>query len=271
MDNTTSNNYVNDGDAIDQLVITEISARVHVPGEAFGAGFRGNVTIERRCAFPRPVTVGDARVAEQMLVEGIVADISGYVQTAVETVTLTASTMPRANTAGAYAQAVPVNQAPVQAAPANLPVASATTPAGIQALAGGQAQPDGGLVSVQGRYGAVTFPHPNEITTDQIKAAALQVLETEHYIHPSQVAIFDNRNDLIGGTDRSGHLGRVILSRNCTAPNAMQVIGKQSIAWVDWDARSSSVRVRLTKETQGLAMPIRQELAQPAAAGGNPF
>lgn len=154
---------------------------------------------------------------------------------------------------GTHAPAAPVQ---AQAAPAQVPAG----PVGAQAILGianGAAAPApdvaaDGMVTVQGKFGPVSFPSPQALTPEQFRALAVQVASAELGIDASLLVAFDNRAELIGGTAYSSSPGVIKFARTAP-PQLVQSVLTQSgkpgnLAWVSWDAGAATLKVKPTKE-----------------------
>jgi len=238
-------------------LVTEASVRVHIPGDAFN--YKGNVTVEARLAYDQPtaweVVADDVDTIGHHLRDEALAQHEAALQAIAQRAGIEVTRM-------GFSQVTPVPAA-----------APAQAPAGYQAAPAPAApvmQQGGSIVSVQGRYGALHIPHPQAVPTQALNEQVLGAMSgPEFEVHPSQVRFFDNRQDLIAGTDRSGHLGVVRVSRNGSQA-AQAAIGGKAIAWVDWDLQGGVLKVRPTKDFGALPLSVRTELASPAT-GGSPF
>lgn len=252
---------------LDDVRISEITARVHVPGDAFG--YRGNVTIERKAELAQPVTPEYVSPIEAALVASITDDVIKHLQAAAAKVADAAGSLPARAVPGiTQVSPVPAGPAPSFAAPIT-DVAAATDASGVSALANGAA-PAGGLVSVAGTYGEVHFPHPQALSTQDLKNGVLAQVAQVLECHPSQVVIFDNRADMLAGRP-SGHMAAIKIAK-AGAFEAQQAMGSRAVAWVDWDLRQQRIVLRPTKDFKALPLNVRAALQQPApVGGGNPF
>jgi hypothetical protein len=212
------------------------------------------------------VTYEEAAGHEQDLVDSLTEEIIGHLTESALKVSTIAASLPRQATPG-FTQASPVpTQQPAQAAPVTQ-VANTDTPAGVSALVNGQATPDNGIVSVQGSYGPLHFPHPQALDSRQMQDGVLVLLGApDIQVHPTQVRVFDNRQDMLNGR-ASGHMAAVKVAR-VGSQEAQAALGNKAIAWVDWDVRTNRVVIKPTRDFKALPLHIRQELSGPATGGG---
>lgn len=256
----------NDFDLDDEATIAESTVRVHIPGDAFG--YRGNITKERKVVYATPVTFREAAASEQDLVDSLTEEIIEHLTESAQKVSMIASSLPKQATPG-FSQASPVPAA----APVQQPVtqvANPSTPEGVSALVNGQASPDTGIVSVQGSYGPLHFPHPQALDSRAMQDGVLVLLGApDVQVHPTQVRVFDNRADMLNGRP-SGHMAAVKVARSGSQA-AQAALGNKAIAWVDWDVRLNKVVIKPTRDFKALPLNVRQELSAPADTVGSPF
>lgn len=255
---------------VDEATVAESTVRIHIPGDAFG--YRGNITKERKVIYQTPVTQLEAADKEQDLVDALTEEIIEHLTESALKVATIASNLPKQAVPG-FTQASPVPAAPAQPVQQVTQTANTGTPEGVSQLVNGSAAPDTGIVSVQGSYGPLHFPHPQALDSRAMQDGVLVLLGApDIQVHPTQVRVFDNRADMLGGRP-SGHMAAVKVAR-VGSQEAQDALGNRAIAWVDWDVRTNRVVVKPTRDFKALPLHVRQELSQPAdmsANTGSPF